>query len=285
MLDRRLSLPQEWLTDEACAERRLACGIPAATTFRTKQALALEMMQAVVQDGTLRCRWVTADEAFGRDTAFLEGVTGCGLWYCAAVPHDTRGWLERPATVVPEGVGRGRTPTHPRLAAQAPAAQTVAALAAHLPPEAWQPHLIKEGSQGPLLADCACLRVVAVRDSLPGPDVWLVLRRPPETGELTTYLSAAPGDTQVETLVRISGMRWPIETCCEDRKQWLGMGDYAGRSWTGWHQHLTLVILAHFFVVRTMFTMKKTPRPCPSRNPCCSWPPFCPSWSLIHGWR
>ena len=261
LLDRRLSLPEAWLTDETFAERRLACGIPAETTFRTKQTLALEMMQAVVRDGKLRCRWVTADEAFGRDTVFLDGVAGCGLWYFAEVPHDTRVWRERPVTVVPEWGGRGRKPTQPRLAAEAPVAQTVAAIAAHLPPEAWQPHLIKEGSQGPLLADFACLRVVAVRDSLPGPDVWLVLRRQPETGELKTYLSAAPVDTQVDTLVRISGMRWPIETCFEDSKQLLGMGDYEVRSWTGWHHHLTLVILAHFFVVRTMRTMKKKPRP------------------------
>ena len=261
LLDRRLYLPAEWLTDAAFAERRLACGIPAETTFRTKQALALEMIQAVVRDGKLRCRWVTADEAFGRDTVFLDGVAACGLWYFAEVPHATRVWLERPATVVPEWIGRGRKPTQPRLAAAAPTAQTVAAIAAHLPPETWQPHLIKEGSQGPLLADFACLRVVAVRDSLPGPDVWLILRRHPETAELKTYLSTAPVDTQVETLARISGMRWPIETCFEDGKQLLGMGDDEVRSWTGWHHHLTLVMLAHFFVVRTMLNMKKKPRP------------------------
>ena len=45
--------------------------------------------------------------------------------------------------------------------------------------------------------------------------------------------------------------------CFEDSKQLLGMGDYAGRSWTGWHQHMTLVILAHFFVVRMSLRLKK----------------------------
>jgi SRSO17 transposase len=65
----------------------------------------------------------------------------------------------------------------------------------------------------------------------------------------------------VETLARISGRRWPIDTCFEDSKQLLGRGDYEVRSWTGWHHHLTLVLLAHFFVVRTMLNMKKTPRP------------------------
>jgi len=123
-------------------------------------------------------------------------------------------------------------------------------VAAALPAEAWTRQTIKEGSQGPMVAEFAAIRVVAVRDTLPGPDVWLVLRRHVETGELKTYLCNAPVDTALETRVRMSGMRWPIETCCEDGKPRLGMGDDAVRSWTGWPHHMTLVILAHFFVVR-----------------------------------
>jgi len=127
---------------------------------------------------------------------------------------------------------------------------TVAEVAAALPPAAWVPHVIKEGSKGPISADFALLPVVAVRDGLPGPDGWLILRRNPETGELKTYLSDAPATTPSATLVRVSGMRWPIERCFEEGKQHLGLGDYEVRSWRGWHHHTTLVILAHFFLVR-----------------------------------
>ena len=100
------------------------------------------------------------------------------------------------------------------------------------------------------MADCAALRVVAARDGLPGPAVWLVLRRNRETGELKSYLSNAPADTALVTLVRLSGMRWPIERCFEEGKQLLGLGDYEVRSWRGWHHHMTLCILAHLFLVR-----------------------------------
>jgi hypothetical protein len=86
-------------------------------------------------------------------------------------------------------------------------------VAASLPLEAWTRQTIKEGSQGPMVAEFATLRVIAVRDALPGPDVWLVLRRHVETGELKIYLCNAPGDIALEALVRMSGMRWPIETC------------------------------------------------------------------------
>lgn len=72
LLDRRLYLPQEWVEDEVYAERRQKCGVPKDVVFETKPQLGWDMIQAVVDDQTLRCRWVTCDEAFGRDTDFLD---------------------------------------------------------------------------------------------------------------------------------------------------------------------------------------------------------------------
>jgi SRSO17 transposase len=259
VLDRRLYVPVEWLTDAAYAERRQQCGIPPALAFKTKPELAQEMLAAVVQSQALRCRWVVADEAFGGNPSFLDGVAGLGLWYCVEVPHTTRVWEERPATDIPPWRGRGRRPQRARVVEGAPQARPVLAVAGTLPAAAWTRQTIKEGSQGPMVADCAAIRVVAVRDTLPGPEVWVVLRRHVETGEWKTYLCHAPGDTALAQLVRMSGRRWPIETCCEDSQPLLGMGDYEVRSWTGWHHHMTLVILAHFFVVRLSLRLKKSP--------------------------
>jgi SRSO17 transposase len=134
----------------------------------------------------------------------------------------------------------------------------VAELAARLPARGWRRRTIQAGSKGPLVAHVARVRVIGVRQGLPGPEVWLVLRRHVLTGELKTYLSNAPADTPLTTLVRLSGMRWPIETAFEDGKQYLGMGDYEVRSWRGWHHHMTLVILAHFFLVRRRLRLKKS---------------------------
>jgi len=174
------------------------------------------------------------------------------------VPHSTRVWHKRPATHVPPWRGRGRRPQRERLVTGAPEVRTVLEVAAALPIEAWSRQTIKEGSQGPMVAEFAAMRVSAVREALPGPEVWLVLRRHMETGELKTYLCNAPRDTALETQVRMSGRRWPIETCCEDRKQLLGMGDDEVRRWPGWHHHMTLVLLAHFFVVRLSLKLKKS---------------------------
>jgi SRSO17 transposase len=207
LLDRRLYLPQEWVEDEAYAERRRRCGVPADTPFKTKPTLGGEMIQAVHHANTLRACWVTCDEAFGRDTRLLDHIDGLGLWYVAEVPHDTHVWRQRPATAVPPWSGQGRKPTCTRVLAGEAQLEEVAQLAAALPADRWTPHTIKEGSKGPLVAHFAALRVIAVREGLPGPEVWLVLRRNLLTGELKTYLSNAPIDTPLATLVWLSGMR------------------------------------------------------------------------------
>jgi SRSO17 transposase len=256
LLDRRLYLPQEWVTDGAYAERRKACGVPEGISFTTKPMLGWMMIQAVMQAGTLRCRWVVCDEAFGRDTTLLDNMANLGLWYFAEVPHDTHVWQVRPATAVPTWSGRGRKPTRARLVEGDPAPVPVAEIAAAVPADAWSRQSIKEGSQGPLVAEFAMQRVIAVRQGLPGPEIWLVLRRTP-AGELKAYLCNAPADTAPTRLVRTSGMRWPIETCFETGKQYLGLGDYEVRSWRGWHHHMTLVILALSFMVRLQGRLKK----------------------------
>lgn len=250
LLDRRLYLPEEWVKDAAYAERRAKCGVPPEVTFQTKPALGLEMLRQVCQARTLPGRWLACDEAFGRSTEFLDQVADLGLWYYAEVPHNTRIWLEKPATYIPEWSGRGRKPTRERLAPGAPDAQSVVDIAASLPTPRWRRRTIKEGSKGPIVADFAILRAITGRDGLPGPEVWLVFRRALSTGELKVYLCNAPRETPQLTLVRLSGLRWPIETCFEDGKQLIGMGDYQVRSWIGWHHHMTMCILAHFFLVR-----------------------------------
>ena len=258
LLDRRLYMPREWIEDDAFAERRTKCGVPRERGFQTKPELGWEMIREVVDDQQVRARWVACDEAFGRDSACLDQVASSGLWYFAEVPHDTRVWLERPLAQVPKWSGRGRKPTRERLVEGQHAAQAVTAIADQVGPTQWQRHRITEGSKGPMAADCWARRVVAVRDGLPGPELWLVMRRQIETGELKTYLCNAPPRTSLGTLARISGMRWPIETCFKESKQYLGRGDYEVRSWLGWHHHMTLCVLAHFFLVRQQQRLKKT---------------------------
>jgi SRSO17 transposase len=257
LLDRRLYLPQEWF-DKDHQELWQACGIPDDTPFKTKPTLALEMLEAVMAEGTLDFRWVACDEAYGKDPTFLDGVARLGLWYFAEVSHSTRVWQVRPKTALPAWRGRGRRPSIERLVTGEPAPKRGDEIAATVPTQEWRAFLIKEGSKGPMVAEFAFRRVVEVRDELPGADVWLIMRRSlGEEPELKIYLSIAPADTPHTELARIAGMRWPVETALENGKDDLGMGDYMIRSWMGWHHHMTECILAHHFLVRVQKRLKK----------------------------
>jgi SRSO17 transposase len=224
--------------------------VPADITFKSKPELALAMVETVAAAGSLRYRWLACDEGFGDNPPFLDGVAR-HAWYLAEVSSTTHVWVERPQTAVPAWSGRGPKPNRPRLLAGQPASQAVAPLIDQIPQDQWQRYTIKEGAKGPLVADFVASRVVNVRNRLPGAEVWLICRRDAVSGERKYYLSNAPAKTPLPAFVRVSGMRWPIESIFEEGKQELGLGDYQVRSWIGWHHHMTLSILAHFFIVRT----------------------------------
>lgn len=274
LVDRRLYLPQEWFAADSRA-RWQRCGIPDGTVFRTKPQLAWEMIQRVQIQGVLPFSWVVCDEAFGDIPEFLESLEGAKIRYLADVAVSTRVWLDRPQTEVAGYKGRGRPPSRKRVAPGAPRPIRVDTLAAQLPPKVWRKYRIKQGEKGPIDAQFAFVRAVAVRSKLPGPDVWVVFRRSlGEPAVLKAFLSNAPADTPRRELVRTSGMRWPIETCFEEAKGSLGMATYQTRSWRGWHHHMTLVILAHHFLVRLKLKHKKEHRRSRSRKPVsCSRPP------------
>ena len=105
--------------------------------------------------------------------------------------------------------------------------------------------------QLPSVCDFAFLRIIEARANLPGPEVWLIIRRNLDgPTEIKFYFSNAPDDTPLIEFVRISGMRWPIETIFEEAKGEVGFDHYEMRSWIGWHHHMLLVALAHHFLVR-----------------------------------
>lgn len=258
-LDRRLYMPEEWF-DAAHASLRQRYGVPPTRQFQTEPQLALEMLHALVERAVVPFAWVVADEHYGMCPGFLDGVAAEGKWYFAEVPSSTPVWVGEPP-VEPPGAGpMGRPRKHARVAAGTPRAEEVRQIAAQLPARAWRRYTIKEGSKGPIAADFACLRVTRARRGRPGLAGWLVLRRSlGEKREVKYFLSNAPACCPPATLVRISGLRWPVETAIEEAKGELGMDHYETRTWRGWHHHMTQTLLAHHFLVRLRLQLKKSP--------------------------
>jgi len=272
LLDRRLFLPEPWF-DDAHGPLWRACRIPAEVVFQTKAELGAAMVEQMQARGDLPATWLVCDEWFGRNQALLDRIYAAGLWYLAAVPRTTQVWplrepadgrrvRPRPLAWLPSRAasGKGRKATHERLHPQSPPAVPVETLAAQLARRRWRRYRVLEGRKGPIVADFVTLRVLAsrrgYREGLPGPEVWLLIRRPlpapgqSEPSELKYYLSNAPADTPLAELIRVCGMRWPIECCFEEGKGQVGMDHYELRFWRGWYHHMTLVILAHHFLVR-----------------------------------
>jgi SRSO17 transposase len=80
------------------------------------------------------------------------------------------------------------------------------------------------------------------------PECWLLAEWPPGADEPADYwLSNLPADTPIDELVRLAKIRWRIEHDYRELKTGLGLDHFEGRSYLGWHRHVTLAALAQAF--------------------------------------
>jgi SRSO17 transposase len=245
LLDERLYLPEEWVKD---ARRRKEAGVPDNVVFRTKPELALELIRC--NGPKVRHGWVTFDEAYGKDPGFLSGLEELEERYIGEVPKSFRGWLKRPKVEEPKAGRTGRPRGKARVRAGEPKPQTVEEIAAALPASAWKRLRFREGTKGRQQAHFARVRIVAERDDLPGPELWLMIERScDQSPYIKYYVSNAAPDCPLLDMVQAAHNRWPVEDCFLRGKQEVGLDDYEVRGWRGWHHHMTLVMMAMWFLV------------------------------------
>jgi len=246
----RLYLTEEWAKD---AERREEVGIPQEVQFQTKPQIALAQIQQAVQDGVSR-GVVLADEVYGSNREFREGVADLKLEYSLAVRSTTTVWaLERQPLPPKPWKGTGPQPTRMRRD-ETHRPIVVRELARQLPAQAWHEVAWREGSQEKLCSRFAALRVrPAYGDDRKGtlqPEQWLLIEWPAGTNEPSGYwLARMPANLALKRLVAISKHRWVIERDYEEIKGELGLAHYEGRNWRGFHHHATLCIAAYGFLI------------------------------------
>ena len=79
---------------------------------------------------------------------------------------------------------------------------------------------------------------------------WLLIEWPEGEKEPTKYwLLTLPPKTSLRQLVHVVKMRWRIERDYEELKSELGLAQYEGRNWRGFHHHATLCIAAYGFLM------------------------------------
>ncbi|MHA6795912.1 IS701 family transposase [Pseudonocardia bannensis] len=281
-IDWRLYLPRSWddlaidHTDdpEAAGEiraRRARSKIPNEVRHREKWRQALDMLDEITGDAQaggwgLDPRPVVADAGYGDCTEFRLALERRGMPYVLAVKATTSVHSADVEPVTPPYTGRGRPPV-PRYP-DAPSTLAALALAAGrraLRRVTWR-HGTRRGPGNPTAAMTSrflALRVRPANRDIPRatdgtlPECWLIAEWPPGKAEPTDYwLSTLPTDTPLRELVRLAKIRWRIEHDYRELKDGLGLDHFEGRSYLGWHRHVTLTALAQAFCTSLRYDPK-----------------------------
>jgi SRSO17 transposase len=209
--------------------------------------------------------WVTGDDELGRHTRFRGELRQRGERYVLGVPCTTTiRDLEAP---VPAYQGRGRRPKAPW--------QSVTTWRQALRPEGWTQVTVRDGEKGPVEIELATRRVqTRLERKRTGPQEWLVVTRRPladaDTLEARASQDAPDQDARYRyqyyltpTQAHASEMEEPslaelarviqagvcIEANFKRGKGEAGMDEYQVRTWEGWHHHMTLTLIAVWFLI------------------------------------
>jgi len=242
-LDRQLYLPQAWAADP---KRRGAAHVPGEVAFQESWRIGLGLIDRSAVD--LPFAWVAGDDEFGRASAFRAALRQRGLRYVLDVPCNTsiRDLDEAPAP------GKRRPPW--RRADEWAKAQ---------PASRWRKLVLGAGAKGPKV-----VRVLQAwvqtrdEDGCVGPRERLVVVRSVATEPRVWYtLSNAGAEVPLARVAEAHGRRHGVEEVLQAGKGEVGLAHYEVRSWAGWHHHMTLSLLALWFLILEKQRLGKKRRP------------------------
>jgi SRSO17 transposase len=234
-LDRRLYLPEEWAGDEP---RREKCHVPADVKFQERWRIALDLLDRSLPG--LAHGWIVGDDEFGRASEFRAALRRRQERYVLDVPCNTtvRDLERRRPRRRHAGRGRKREVLFRRADAWA----------AGQPESRWERIEVRPGEKGPLLVDAMTVRVRAKQDGRVGPEERLVVIRPVGESRIDYALTNAGPEVPLAGVVRAQRQRHRIEEMFEAGNGEAGLDHYEVRSWVGWHHHMTLSLVALWFL-------------------------------------
>ena len=249
-LNWRIFLPESWEHD---AQRRVKAHIPDGVGHREKWRLALDMIDELATWG-LRPPLVCSDAGYGEITAFRQGLDDRQIAYLTQVKATTSAYPQSVAPRRPAWSGRGRPPA----ARYRDEPSSLRDLVLGAGKRAARGVTWREGSRGRMHARFIALRVRPANRELRAAAHandselavrWLLAEWPSHADAPTDFwLSSLPADCDLKTLVRLAKLRWRIEHDYRELKDALGLDHFEGRSFRGWHHHVTCVSVAHAFL-------------------------------------
>lgn len=237
LVNTRLYLPKEWAKDR---KRRARCGVPAKIRYETRHQLALQML---AESGPLLPHeWITGDDEMGRPYRFRRDLHDLQERYLLAVPDNTS--IRDLEAEPPPYKGQG---THPKVPFQ-----RVSKWRESLADEDWTRIEVRDAEKGPLVVYAAKTQVCTRTDrrAVGEPEVLVVMRYQEEGAiKHDYYLSNAPLETPLAEFARVAKAHHRIEHCIQRSKSEAGLADYQVRTWQGWHHHVTLSMVATWFLI------------------------------------
>lgn len=233
-IDFELYMPQSWIDDR---KRRREARVPDALEFKTKPQLAMQMMRRAVKAKIPRAV-VLADAAYGSSVEFRQCARELGLHFAVGVDPKTTVWLLDDASTRSEGAASVRD---------------IASALDEL--GEFRRCTWRQGTKTDLSARFAARRVIPAYEdaSLPAEEreeLWLLVEwRDGEAEPSNYFLSSLPKRMTKKQLIRIVMQRWRTERVYEDLKGELGFDHFEGRSFPGWHHHVSVVLCCYAFVI------------------------------------
>jgi len=228
LVEVRLFLPRAWTDDPM---RRAEVSIPPETEYQTQPQIARSILHDLA--GKLPFKWVLADDEFGRTQAFRDEAKDLDLNYVLDVPKDT----------VVRRFRRGdRVPSRRQWQVQD--------LRRRIPVDDWSYFRVRDGEKGPIEVRATRLDVATQREGrLWVPETLLIIETL-DGADRWYCLAHAPKETSLEELVRRAGLRHRIEEAFGEAKGEVGLDHFETRTWQGWHHHMILCIVSHWFLLR-----------------------------------
>jgi len=234
-LDRQLYLPKERAHDR---KHRRKCHVPERVNFAEKWRIGLDL----IDRAQVPFRWVVGDDELGRVTALRSALRSRGKQYVLDVPCNT---------LIRE-IGSG-----------ASSFERADTWAARQPSSRWQKLTVRDGEKGPLVVRALAVQVQAKdEDGCLGPREILVVVRTVDRASRSDYaLSNAGRHAVLAELVQVRSARHRIEELFETGNGEIGLDHYEVRSWVGWHHHMTLSLLALWFLLLERRRVRKKRQP------------------------
>jgi SRSO17 transposase len=247
----KLYIPEEWFEDiERCEE----AGIPSDIKFQKKPEIGLELIDHVRKKNVPHCAIIT-DTAYGTDGKFRKELRDRQEPYIVAVvpslilvvPEDT------PSISVGTKSANGCIRKYPGIPNDV-IPKTPEALVSEIPDEDWQEVTWSEGTKGKLSGRFSRIRVrVVVKKKRPTDETgWLLFERRKGV-ELKVYMCWGLDSASLEKLVKIAHLRWTVEQGFKQMKGELGLDEFEGRRWRGWHHHAAMVMIAFSYLMLMRF--------------------------------